>query len=110
MTDDEQLLTRWIDGDLQGDELRAFEARLDAGELDSLREDVIGHLVPGDIASSRAGFDQERLVTLEVGDMIRASLSRVREPGDPQRFNRGIIERIRREMESRDGTPRHEAP
>jgi len=99
MNEDAQFLTRWMDGDLEGDELRAFEARLDSGELDGLHEDVIGHLVPGDLAASRADFDRERLVTLELGDLIRASLSRVREPAEPERFNRGILERIRTEGE-----------
>ena len=97
MNTDEQLLTRWIDGDLEGDELRAFEARLDSGELDALREDVIGHLVAGDIAASRADFERERLATLEIGDRIRTTLSRVREPHDPERFNQGILDRIRAE-------------
>ncbi len=100
MNEDEHLLTRWIDGDLEGDERDAFEARLDAGELDALREDVIGHLVPGDVVSSRAGFDRERIVTLEIGDMIRTSLARVREPADPERFNQGIMDRIRAEQAS----------
>ena len=100
MNTDEELMTRWIDGDLEGDELRAFEERLDSGELDGLREDVIGHLVAGDIAASRASFDQERMVTLEIGDMIRTSLARVREPADPERFNQGILDRIRGEQAS----------
>lgn len=100
MNTDEELMTRWIDGDLEGDELRAFEERLDTGELDGLREDVIGHLVAPDIAVSRASFDQERMVTLEIGDMIRTSLAKVREPADPEHFNQGILDRIRAEQAS----------
>jgi hypothetical protein len=103
MNTDEQLMTRWIDGDLSGDELRAFEERLETGELDGLHEDVVGHLVPGDLAASRASFDYERLVTLEIGDQIRTTLARVREPRDPERFNRGILERIRAEKDSGEG-------
>jgi len=90
---EDEIIMRWIDGELDSNEKDAFENELEAAEAGG---DVIGHMLPDQVPLDPERCRAERDAVEEISGILRDELSADKQPPKGDIFNAGIIDQIRK--------------